>query len=61
MVVDFTPLAPHYCGFKSCQGLWNISFEEAIQLAYEKSVVLLGCPFMPEIMHQGAPEVLLHQ
>jgi hypothetical protein len=24
-------------------------------------VVLLGCPFVPEIMHGRAPEVFLHQ
>jgi hypothetical protein len=35
--------------------------EEAIQKAYGTSVVLLGCPFRPEIMHGRAPEVFLHQ
>jgi hypothetical protein len=24
-------------------------------------VVLLGCPFVPEIMHGRAPEVFIHQ
>jgi hypothetical protein len=60
-VVDFKPLAPHRCEFESRHRLWIISCEEAIQLAYETSVVLLRCPFMPEIMYVGAPEVFLHQ
>jgi hypothetical protein len=55
------PLAPHRCGFESRQGLWILSCEEAIQLAYGTSVVLLRCPFVPEIMHGKAPEVFLHQ
>jgi hypothetical protein len=60
-VVDFKPLAPHRCGFEFRQGLWIISCEEAIQLAYGTSVVLLRCSFVPQIMHGGAPEVFLHQ
>jgi hypothetical protein len=60
-VVDFKPLAPHLCGFESRQGLWILSCEEAIQLAYGTSVVLLRYPFVPEIMHGRAPEVFLHQ
>jgi hypothetical protein len=60
-VVDFEPLAPHRCGFESRHGLWILSCEEAIQLAYGTSVVLLRCPFEPEIMHGRAPEVFLHQ
>jgi hypothetical protein len=40
-VVEFKPLAPHSCGFESRQGLWIISCEEAIKLAYETSVILL--------------------
>jgi hypothetical protein len=60
-VVDFKPLAPHLCGFESVQGLWIISREEAIQLAYGTSVVLLRYPFVPEIMHGRAPEVFFHQ
>jgi hypothetical protein len=60
-VVDFKPLAPHRCGFESRQGLWILSCEEAIQLAYGTSVVLLRCPFVPEIMHERASEVFLHQ
>jgi hypothetical protein len=60
-VVDFKLLAPHRCRFKSQQGLWIISCEEAIQLAYGTSVVLFRCPFLPEIMHGRAPEVFLHQ
>jgi hypothetical protein len=35
----------------------DFSCEEAIQLAYGTSVVLLRCPFVPEIMHGRAPEV----
>jgi hypothetical protein len=40
---------------------WIFSCEEAIQLAYGTTVVLLRCPFVPEIMHGGAPEVFLRQ
>jgi hypothetical protein len=40
---------------------WILSCEEAIQLAYGTSVVLLGCTFVPEIMHRRAPEVFFHQ
>ena len=43
------------------EGLWILSCEEAIQLANIMSVVLLRCPPVPEIMHEGAPEVFLHQ
>jgi hypothetical protein len=41
--------------------IWILSCEEAIQLAYEMSVVLLRCPIVPEIMHGRAPEVFLQQ
>jgi hypothetical protein len=61
-VVYFNQLAPHRCGFETGQGLWILSCEEAIQLAYGTSMVLLGCLFnVPEIMHGRAPEVLFHQ
>jgi hypothetical protein len=60
-VVDFKPLAPHRCGFESRQGLWILACEEAIQLAYRTSVVLLRCLLVLEIMHGRAPEVFLHQ
>jgi hypothetical protein len=61
-VIGFKPLAPHRCGFESWQGLWILSCEEAIQLAYGTSVVLLRCQFVPEIMHRRAPaEVFLYQ
>jgi hypothetical protein len=60
-VVDFKPFAPHLCGFESRQGLSILLCDEAIQLSYGMSVVLLRCPFMPEIMHGRAPEVFLHQ
>jgi hypothetical protein len=36
-------------------------FHVAIQLAYGTSVVLLRCPFVPEIMHGRALKVFLHQ
>jgi hypothetical protein len=48
-------------GSESRQGLWILSCEEAIQLAYGTSVVPFRCPFVPEIMHGMAPEVFLHQ
>ena len=32
-VVDLESLAPHHHGLKSCQALWILSCEEAIQLA----------------------------
>jgi hypothetical protein len=60
-VVDFKLLAPHRCGFVSLQGLWIHTCEEAIKLAYGMMVVLLGCLFVPEIMHGRAPEVFLYQ
>jgi hypothetical protein len=60
-VVDFKPLAPQCCGFESQQGIWILSCGEAIQLAYGTLVVLLKCLFVPEILHERAPEVFLHQ
>jgi hypothetical protein len=63
-VVDLKPFAPHLCGFESRQGLWILSCEEAIQLAYGTSMVLLRYPFVPDIMHGSlgrAPKVFLHQ
>jgi hypothetical protein len=59
-VVDFKLLAPHHCEFKSRQGLWILSCEEAIQLAYGMLVVLHRCLLVPEIMHGRALEVFLH-
>jgi hypothetical protein len=58
-VVVFKLLVNHCCGFESRQGLWFLSCEEAIQLAYRTSVVLLidRCLFVSEIMHRGALEV----
>jgi hypothetical protein len=55
-VVDFKTLA-YRRGFESRQGLWILSCEEAIQLAYETSVVLPRCPFAPGIMLGRTPEV----
>ena len=40
-VVDIESFAPHWFGFKSHQGLRILSCEEAIQLTYKTSVVLL--------------------
>jgi hypothetical protein len=54
-VVDFKPLAPHHCRFEFPKGLLILSFEEAIQLAYGPSVVLLGCMFVTEIITEGHP------
>jgi hypothetical protein len=59
--VDFKSLASHLFAFESHQALWILSYEEAIQLAYGTLVVLLWCPFVPEIMQGRAHEVLLHQ
>ena len=57
-VIDLEPLAPHRCGLDSRKGHWgHLSCEEANQLTYRTPVVLLRCPFEPEIMHEGAPEV----
>ena len=56
-VVDIDSLSPDCCGFESCQGLWILSCEEAIQLAYGVSVVLLRCLLVTE----GLPKVFLHQ
>jgi hypothetical protein len=60
-VVDFKQLAPQRCGFESHLDIWILACEEAIQVAYGPSVVLLGCPFVPEIFHGGALGVFLHQ
>jgi hypothetical protein len=60
-VSDFKPFAPYNCGFESLKGIWILSFEEAIQLAYRMSEILLRFPFVPEIIYGRAPEVLLHQ
>jgi hypothetical protein len=38
-----------------------LSCEEAFQLAFGTSMVLLRCLFVPEIMREEAPEVFLHQ
>jgi hypothetical protein len=39
----------------------QINLQSVYQLAYGTSVVLLRCPFVPEIMHGRAHEVFLHQ
>jgi hypothetical protein len=56
-IILINPLAPYRCGFEYRQGLWILSCEEAIQLAYGTSVVLLRFPFVPKIMYVRAPEV----
>jgi hypothetical protein len=53
-------LAPYRCGFESHKGPWIFSCEEAIQLAYETSVVLLRRPFVPGIIHRGAQKDFLN-
>jgi hypothetical protein len=50
MVINFKPLALDRCSFESRQGIWMLSWKEAIELAYRTSVVLLRCLFVPEIM-----------
>ena len=53
-VLDLKSLAPHCCGFESHQRLLILSFDEAIQLVYGRSVVLPMCPLISEIL-QGGP------
>jgi hypothetical protein len=48
-VVDTKALAPRHWGFYSHHGFWILSCEEAIQLVYRTSMVLVWCLFMPEI------------
>jgi hypothetical protein len=50
-IIDFKPLILHSCAFESHQGLWILSCEKTIQLAYGMSMVRLRCPFTPEIIH----------
>jgi hypothetical protein len=52
-VVDFKSLA--------LKDFWIFSCEEAIHIAYGTLVVLLRCPFVPEIMHGRSPEIFLYQ
>ena len=61
LAVNLESLAPHCCVFESRQGHWILSCEKAIQLAYRTAVVLLRYTLVPDIMHQGALEVFLHQ
>jgi hypothetical protein len=46
-------------GLNPDRDFWVLSCEEAIQLAYRKSMVLLRCLFVPEIVHRMAPQVFL--
>ena len=52
-------LTPHNCGFVSRRGIWILSCQKAIQLAYGTSVVLLRCPIVPEITRGFSPQVKL--
>jgi hypothetical protein len=54
-VFNFKPLVPNYCSLESCQGLYILSYDEAIQLVYRMFVVLLMCTLMAKIMQRGAP------
>ena len=56
-VVSFVSLSTHSCRFESRHGVWILSCQEVIQLAYCTSVVLLRCPLVPDIMHGVTPEV----
>jgi hypothetical protein len=60
-VFDFFKHFPLTAMSSSQQGLWILSCVETIHLAYGTLVVLLGCLFVPEVMHGKAPEVFLHQ
>jgi hypothetical protein len=53
------PLIAVGLSLKSAYGFFLC--EEAIQLDYETSVVLLLCPFVPEMTHKAAPGVFLQQ
>ena len=53
-ILSSIKLAPNPSRFESCQGLWTLSCEEVIQLAYGTSVILLNCLLVPH-------EVFLHQ
>ena len=59
----FTNKSPQRCWFESHQGFWILSCGEVIHLAYRTTVVLLmiRCPLVHEIMHEGAHEVFGHQ
>ena len=60
-VVDLELVAPHCCGFNSRERFRMFSCEEAVQLAYGMSMVLLTCPLVPEIMPGGLSEVFLNR
>jgi hypothetical protein len=60
-VTSILYINPHRCGFESWQEHWILLCEEAIQLAYGTSVILLRSPFAPEIMHGMVQEVFLQQ
>lgn len=54
-VVDFNSLIPHRCTYVRIKN-WGAEFtscEEGNQLNCGRSVVLLGCPLVPEILLQS--------
>jgi hypothetical protein len=53
--------ALHCCEFDNQQGLWILSCEEAIQLAYRNVHDSTKVPVEPEIMLGMALEVFIHQ
>ena len=48
----YNHLPLNHCGLESHQGLWNLSCEEAIQLAYGTSAVILRCLFLNTLPQQ---------
>jgi hypothetical protein len=59
-VADLRSQVPHRYRLDPHSGR-NLSCEEAIQLAYGRSVILPRCPHVSEIMPGGTPRVFLHQ
>jgi hypothetical protein len=59
-VIGWQLHAPHRCDFESSRSR-NLSCEEAVQVAYGRSVVLPSFPPVPETMPVGAPGVFLHK
>jgi hypothetical protein len=58
------PLVSYHCAIESCQSLWLLSCEEAIQTAYERSMALLrfylNTYFKPETLNRGGmPQFVL--
>jgi hypothetical protein len=59
-VFDIKPLDTYRCGFESVWEFWTLACEEAIQQGYGRSVVLIECLLVPDIMHRGTSEVFLY-